>query len=137
MDLAHERDPAESTLISRALSTTGGALHYADFGGDGPTVVLVHGLGGSHANWLAVAADLSLRSRVYALNVPPEVVKANVAMAAERTSMPWVDLAFAQATRSLLAQLLFGRKVRRALRQPGHRRSSSTERTTAWSTCEP
>src|SRR3954447_17417588 len=33
-----------------------GPVHYVDFGGpdDGPLVVCVHGLGGSHANWLAI-----------------------------------------------------------------------------------
>ena len=33
-----------------------GPTHYLDFGGprDGPLVVCVHGLGGSHLNWLAV-----------------------------------------------------------------------------------
>jgi pimeloyl-ACP methyl ester carboxylesterase len=43
-----------------------GPVHYADFGGDGPPLVLVHGLGGSHLNWLAVAAGLTHRHRVYA-----------------------------------------------------------------------
>src|SRR3954453_4067979 len=34
-----------------------GPVHYVDFGGpdDGALVVCVHGLGGSHANWLAIA----------------------------------------------------------------------------------
>jgi pimeloyl-ACP methyl ester carboxylesterase len=41
-----------------------GPVHYADFGGSGPPLLLVHGLGGSHANWLAVAGQLSARYRV-------------------------------------------------------------------------
>src|SRR5689334_11534423 len=44
----------------------GGPVHFADFGGEGPPLVLVHGLGGSHANWLAVAGRLSARFRVLA-----------------------------------------------------------------------
>jgi pimeloyl-ACP methyl ester carboxylesterase len=44
----------------------GGPLHYADFGGAGPAMVLVHGLGGSHANWLAVGDALAERARVVA-----------------------------------------------------------------------
>ncbi len=43
-----------------------GPVNYADFGGTGPTIVLVHGLGGSHANWLAVGPALALRARVLA-----------------------------------------------------------------------
>ena len=43
-----------------------GPVHYADFGGSGRPIVLVHGLGGSHLNWLAVAPRLAERGRVLA-----------------------------------------------------------------------
>ena len=43
-----------------------GPVHVADFGGSGPLMVLVHGLGGSHANWLAVAPRLAEHFRVVA-----------------------------------------------------------------------
>jgi len=43
-----------------------GPTHVADFGGDGPPVVLVHGLGGAHVNWLAVGARLAGGHRVLA-----------------------------------------------------------------------
>jgi pimeloyl-ACP methyl ester carboxylesterase len=46
-----------------------GPVHYVDFGGSGRPIVLVHGLGGSHANWLAVAPRLSAYGRVYALDL--------------------------------------------------------------------
>lgn len=46
-----------------------GPVHYADFGGQGPTFVLVHGLGGSHLNWMAVAPTLARRARVLALDL--------------------------------------------------------------------
>ena len=45
-----------------------GPLHYLDFGGpaDGPLIVCVHGLGGSAANWVAVAPLLTGGCRVLA-----------------------------------------------------------------------
>lgn len=45
-----------------------GPVHYAEWAGpdDGPSFVLVHGLGGSHANWLSVAPGLARRGRVLA-----------------------------------------------------------------------
>lgn len=50
----------------------GGPVHYLDFGGadDGPPVVLVHGLGGSHLNWDLVAPGLREHGRVLALDLP-------------------------------------------------------------------
>jgi pimeloyl-ACP methyl ester carboxylesterase len=49
-----------------------GPVHYVDFGGpeDGPTVVLVHGLGGSHLNWDLLAPLLTGHARVLALDLP-------------------------------------------------------------------
>ena len=44
----------------------GGPVHYADFGGSGAPLVLIHGLGGSLTNWLAVAEALTSRFRVFA-----------------------------------------------------------------------
>src|SRR5256886_9169928 len=46
-----------------------GPVHYADFGGAGPTLVLVHGLGGSHVNWMAVAPALARDARVLAVDL--------------------------------------------------------------------
>ncbi len=43
-----------------------GPVHYVDFGGEGPPMVLVHGLGGSHLNWLASAPLLTKSRRVLA-----------------------------------------------------------------------
>ena len=48
----------------------GGPVHYVDHGGDGPPLVLVHGLGGSHVNWCAVAPALARTHHVYALDLP-------------------------------------------------------------------
>jgi pimeloyl-ACP methyl ester carboxylesterase len=46
-----------------------GPVHVADFGGDGPGVVLVHGLGGSHVNWLASGPMLARHARVVAVDL--------------------------------------------------------------------
>jgi pimeloyl-ACP methyl ester carboxylesterase len=46
-----------------------GPVHYADFGGRGKPIVLIHGLGGSRLNWLAVAPDLAEDHRVYAIDL--------------------------------------------------------------------
>jgi len=48
-----------------------GPVHYAEWDGpdDGATFVLVHGLGGSHANWLSVAPGLARRGRVLAIDL--------------------------------------------------------------------
>ncbi|MBI4941399.1 MAG: alpha/beta hydrolase [Actinobacteria bacterium] len=48
-----------------------GPVHWIDFGGpdDGPLLVCVHGLGGSHVNWAAVAPDLAKTCRVVALDL--------------------------------------------------------------------
>jgi pimeloyl-ACP methyl ester carboxylesterase len=54
-----------ATMRSRTLDV-GGPVHVADFGGRGRPMVLVHGLGGSHANWLAVGDALARRHRVVA-----------------------------------------------------------------------
>ena len=45
----------------------GGPVHYADYGGQGSPLVLLHGLGGSRLNWMAVAPALAARHRVFAL----------------------------------------------------------------------
>jgi len=46
-----------------------GPVHYADFGGHGKPIVLIHGLGGSRLNWLAVAPGLAEDNRVYAIDL--------------------------------------------------------------------
>jgi pimeloyl-ACP methyl ester carboxylesterase len=231
----------ELVMISKTIDLAGETIHYADFGGQGPAIVLVHGLGGSHLNWLTVGPALALRGRVVAPDlpgfgrsgrsprgtsvevmgtalakfidavstepvhlvgnsmggmlsileanarpgriasallvcpalpvprgshvdpqwmrtlliacapwghvllrrgaakigpdrmmremlalccvdqskVPREVVEAHIALASERASTPWIEHAFAQATRSVMRHLVFGRRVQRALGQPG------------------
>lgn len=47
-----------------------GPLYVRDFGGDGPDVVGVHGLGGSHLNWVPPAPYLTDLGRFYAFDLP-------------------------------------------------------------------
>jgi len=47
-----------------------GPVHVVDFGGTGPAIVLVHGLGGSHVNWFASGPLLAERGRVVAFDLP-------------------------------------------------------------------
>jgi pimeloyl-ACP methyl ester carboxylesterase len=49
-----------------------GPIFFLDLPGpdEGPTFVLVHGLGGSHANWLGIAPLLAQRGRVLAVDLP-------------------------------------------------------------------
>jgi pimeloyl-ACP methyl ester carboxylesterase len=47
-----------------------GPVYVADFGGGGPVMLLVHGLGGAHLNWMAVAPALAADHHVFALDLP-------------------------------------------------------------------
>lgn len=55
-------------MLAARLQTAelGGPVHYADFGGSGPAIVCVHGLGGHHANWMSSAPLLARSGRVLA-----------------------------------------------------------------------
>jgi|CZKU01.1.fsa_nt_gi pimeloyl-ACP methyl ester carboxylesterase len=57
-------------MISKTIELAGTKVHYADFGGRGPAIVLVHGLGASHTNWLSVGPALSQLGRTIALDLP-------------------------------------------------------------------
>jgi len=46
-----------------------GPVHYLDFGGDGPPLVCLHGLGGSALNWMAVGPALAVQHRALALDL--------------------------------------------------------------------
>jgi len=52
------------------INTAAGPLHWKDYGGSGDTIVLVHGLGGSIANWEAIGPRLAANARVVALDLP-------------------------------------------------------------------
>src|SRR3954466_9259992 len=61
-----------STPGTSATLDWDGPVHYVDFGGnpEGPVLVLVHGLGGSHLNWDLLAPLLTPHGRVLALDLP-------------------------------------------------------------------
>lgn len=46
-----------------------GPVRYADFGGSGPPIVLVHGLGGALVNWIAAGPLLAKHGRVLAVDL--------------------------------------------------------------------
>ncbi len=46
-----------------------GPVHYIDFGGSGRPVVMVHGLGGSALNWMAVGPQIAESHRALALDL--------------------------------------------------------------------
>ena len=62
---------ADHPLPSTRLLDIDGPVCLADYGGptDGPLLVAVHGLGGSHLNWLAVAPALTRRCRLVAVDL--------------------------------------------------------------------
>lgn len=57
--------------LRSATVDVGGPVHYADYGGpaDAPLVIAVHGLGGSHLNWSAVAPHLVGHTRLVAVDL--------------------------------------------------------------------
>jgi pimeloyl-ACP methyl ester carboxylesterase len=59
-----------TVLIVESLTVDiDGPVHYADYGGSGPPMLLIHGLAGSHLNWMAVGDRLATNHRVYALDL--------------------------------------------------------------------
>jgi pimeloyl-ACP methyl ester carboxylesterase len=52
-------------MLSRTVDLDG-PVHYHDFGGRGPALVCVHGLGGAGLNWMAVGHELARHHRVLA-----------------------------------------------------------------------
>ncbi len=56
--------------MKRVTLDVDGPVNVADFGGSGPLMVLLHGLGGSHVNWLRLGPLLAERARVLAPDFP-------------------------------------------------------------------
>jgi len=87
----------------RELAWGGVGLRYA-VGGDGPPLVLVHGLGGTIENWRALAPELATRHLVVVLDLPghgrsprlagraalDDFAEAALAVAAEESAVPAV-----------------------------------------------
>ena len=51
------------------VANVDGPVHYLDFGGSGPVVLMVHGLGGSAINWMAVGPLIAETHRAIALDL--------------------------------------------------------------------
>ena len=64
-----ERKHRLNLFADRELVVDGARLSYA-VGGDGPAVVLVHGLGGTVENWRALAPELARSHRVLVPDLP-------------------------------------------------------------------
>lgn len=56
--------------MSEYIDLPTGPLHWKDYGGSGPLIVLVHGLGGSIANWDKLGPRLARYGRVTAPDLP-------------------------------------------------------------------
>lgn len=56
--------------MSRYVDLPSCTVHVHDYGGSGPLILLVHGLGGSFANWDVVAPPLTRYGHVVALDLP-------------------------------------------------------------------
>ena len=51
------------------IADLGGPVHYIDFGGAGPAMLMVHGLGGNALNWMAVGPELAKRYHAIAVDL--------------------------------------------------------------------
>lgn len=93
------------------------AIHYADFGGPagGPVAVLVHGLGGSHVNWLGVAPTLARTHRVYAVDLPGFGLSPRPAGGTNIASMLRAISGFADRVSPTAPVVLFGNSMGGAL----------------------
>lgn len=60
---------AQVAFTSHTVELGGVPVHYADFGGEGPVLLLVHGLAGSHLNWLPSAPLLAKDRHVLAVDL--------------------------------------------------------------------
>lgn len=56
--------------VDSYLQTPRGSIHVRDYGGTGTPIVLVHGLGGSKANWDAIGLALSDLGHTVAIDLP-------------------------------------------------------------------
>jgi pimeloyl-ACP methyl ester carboxylesterase len=68
--VTHEPTVSLPAALTRDTVDLDGPLHLLRAGGDGPLVVLVHGLDGSAANWVTVAEDLARDHRVLVPDLP-------------------------------------------------------------------
>ncbi len=83
--------------MSRYVPTPQGLVHEVEFGGSGPAIVLIHGLGGSTTNWNAVGPSLGDLGVVKAIDLPgfgltrlgPTIGSTLTAIPSSATWRPW------------------------------------------------
>jgi pimeloyl-ACP methyl ester carboxylesterase/predicted acylesterase/phospholipase RssA len=63
-------EPVRDTPPVSRVVELGLPVHYVDYGGSGPAMVLIHGLGGAHVNWMSVGTQLARHARVVAIDLP-------------------------------------------------------------------
>src|SRR5438309_1675312 len=55
--------------LRHKVADVNGPVHYIDFGGSGPTLLMVHGLAGSALNWMAVAPQIARTHHALAIDL--------------------------------------------------------------------
>jgi pimeloyl-ACP methyl ester carboxylesterase len=55
--------------VRHKVADINGPIHYLDFGGSGQPVLMVHGLGGSALNWMAVGPEIAQMHRALAIDL--------------------------------------------------------------------
>jgi pimeloyl-ACP methyl ester carboxylesterase len=55
--------------VRHKVADVDGPVHYLDFGGDGPPLLMVHGLGGTALNWIGVGPTIAKTHRALALDL--------------------------------------------------------------------
>jgi pimeloyl-ACP methyl ester carboxylesterase len=55
--------------LRHRVADVDGPVHYIDFGGDGSPLLMVHGLGGSAINWMAVGPRIAERHHAVAIDL--------------------------------------------------------------------
>ena len=55
--------------VRHRVADLDGPVHYLDFGGSGPALLMVHGLGGNALNWMAVGPPLAERYHPLAIDL--------------------------------------------------------------------
>ena len=115
-------EPSLAGLEERWATVRGARVHYF-VGGSGPSVVLVHGLGGAASNWVELAPALARSYRVLALDLPGHGGSSPLPAAPSLT--PFADVVRAVAEReALLPAAVVGHSLgglvglRLALRHP-------------------
>ena len=109
--VAVAKPASAATVFESRTIDLGTPVHYADFGGAGPVMVLVHGIASSHLNWTTIAPQLATRARVFAIDLPGYgLSRLAPEPATVETSMKYLDR-FIDAVSSGAPVTLFGHSM--------------------------